>query len=207
MSRTNALGYRIAMIVAVVLAAGESSRMGRPKALLQVDGQTFIERIVSALQASRVGKVLVILGHNADAIQAEIQHLPVTVVVNEDYARGQLSSLVTAIQALQWEKVDGILVHLVDHPFLNPKLVDEMIELFYGSRKLIVVPRYEGRRGHPVLFSRELFPELLNAPLDAGAKEVVHAHRSDTLEMETEDEGVIRDIDTPEEYHCYIGGR
>lgn len=195
------------MIAAVVLAAGESSRMGRPKALLRVDGQTFIERIVSALQASRVGKILVVLGHNAAAIHREIQHLPITVVVNEEYAKGQLSSLVKAVQALQWEKTDGIVVHLVDHPFLNPKLVDEMIELFYGSRKLIVAPRFRGRRGHPVLFSRELFPELLSAPVEHGAKEVVHAHRSDTLEVETEDEGVIRDIDTPEEYHSYVGGR
>jgi molybdenum cofactor cytidylyltransferase len=195
------------MIVAVVLAAGESSRMGRPKALLRVDGQTFIERIVAALQASRVGKVLLILGHNADAIKAEIRHLPVNVVVNEDYARGQLSSLVTAIQALQREKVDGILVHLVDHPFLDSGLVNRMIDRFYESKKLIVLPCYKGQRGHPVLFSSELFPELLSAPLDRGAKGVVRAHRGDTLEVETEDEGVILDIDTPEEYRQYVGGR
>jgi molybdenum cofactor cytidylyltransferase len=195
------------MIVAVVLAAGESSRMGSPKALLRVDGQTFIERIVAALQASRVGKVLLILGHNADAIKAEIRNLPVTVVVNEDYARGQLSSLVTAIQALQREKVDGILVHLVDHPFLDSGLVNRMIDRFYESKKLIVLPCYKGQRGHPVLFSSELFPELLSAPLDRGAKGVVGAHRGDTLEVETEDEGVILDIDTQEEYRQYVGGR
>lgn len=183
--------------------------MGRPKALLPIGGKTFIELIVSALKASKVGKIIVVLGHNAEEIKSKIAHLPVTFVVNKDYARGQLSSLIAALRSLGTEgvagKVDGVLVHLVDHPFLNPTLVNEMIERFYDSKKLIIVPRYKGRRGHPVIFSSQLFSELLNASLDQGAKTVVHAHRAETLEIETEDEGVVADIDTPEEYRRQIG--
>ena len=189
------------MIVAVVLSGGESRRMGSPKALLTVDGQTFIERIVSALRSTKVGKIVVVLGHHAKEIGPKIEHLPVTVVINDDYQKGQLSSLVAALGSLgEAEGVDGVLVHLVDHPFLRPSLVDEMIDRFYDSKKLIVVPRYQDRRGHPVIFSRRLFPELLRAPLDQGAKTVVHAHRDETLEIPVEDEGVIVDIDTWDQY-------
>ncbi len=200
------------MIAAVVLAAGESSRMGRPKALLPIDGVRFIEKIVSSFQSTKVGKILVVLGHNAEEMRQKIADLPVLIVVNNEYKKGQLSSLVAAIRDIQSRQssaeldgiLDGILVHLVDHPYVNPILVDVMIDRFYESKKLIVVPRYHGRRGHPVIFSRSLFSELLNAALDQGAKTVVHAHQKDTLEIDTEDEGVTIDIDTPEEYRQFV---
>jgi molybdenum cofactor cytidylyltransferase len=199
------------MITAVILSAGESSRMGRPKALLSVDGVRFIEKIVSSFQSTRAGKTVVVLGHQADEMRRKIADLPVAITVNNDYKKGQLSSLVAAIREIErWPAsagVDGILVHLVDHPYINAALVNLMIERFYESKKLIVVPRYRGRRGHPVIFSRALFPELVNAPLDQGAKTVVHAHREDTLEIDTEDEGVVIDIDTPDEYRRFVEDR
>jgi molybdenum cofactor cytidylyltransferase len=196
------------MIVAIILSAGESSRMGRPKALLPIDGVRFIEKIVTALQSTRVGKILVVLGHNAEEMRQKIDDLPVTLVTNPDYKKGQLSSLVTAIDSIQagtgGPEVDAILVHLVDHPYINPSLVNLMIDRFYETGKLIVVPRYRQRRGHPVIFSRALFAELKSAPLDEGAKGVVHAHRGDILEIDTEDAGVTIDIDTPEEYQQLV---
>jgi molybdenum cofactor cytidylyltransferase len=196
------------MIVAVVLSAGESSRMGRPKALLPVDGVRFIEKIVATLKSTRVGEIIVVLGHNAEEMRQKINDLPVTIVVNPNYKQGQLSSLIAAINTIQSSKrsesVDGILVHLVDHPYINPDLVNSMIDRFHETKKLIVVPRYQGRRGHPVIFSSALFAALLAAPLDQGAKAVVQAHRGDTLEIDTEDEGVTIDIDTPEEYRQHV---
>ena len=197
------------MIVAIVLSAGESSRMGNPKALLPIGGVSFIERIVEGFRATKAGRIVVVLGHRAAELRKEIVKLPVTIVLNGDYAQGQLSSLNAAIRTLAAQKppedVAAILVHLVDHPFVSPALVDQMIERFYASKKLIVVPRYKGRRGHPVLFSSGLFAELLNTPLEQGAKAVVHAHRDETLEIETDYEGVIIDIDTPEEYRQFLG--
>jgi len=197
------------MIAAVVLSAGESSRMGSPKALLPISGVPFIEEIVRALKGTKIDRIIVVLGHHAEEIQKRIAHLPVTFVVNRDYAKGQLSSLIVAIRSLAaektTEKIDGVLVHLVDHPFISPALVDHMIDRFYETKKLIVIPRCGGRRGHPVIFSSRLFPELLSAPLEKGAKVVVHAHRDETLEIETDFAGVTIDIDTPEEYRQYLG--
>ena len=193
------------MIVAVVLSAGESSRMGRPKALLPIDGQTFIERIVAALKQTKVGKIIVILGHNARELQSKISHLPVEILINTDYKLGQLSSLQLAVRNLQPDlDCDGMLVHLVDHPYLAPALVEEMIRRFYETRKRIIVPIFHGKRGHPVIFSNALFDEILSAPMEEGAKAVVNAHRAETLEIETEEEGIAVDIDTPELYQQHV---
>jgi molybdenum cofactor cytidylyltransferase len=195
------------MISAVILSAGESSRMGRPKALLSIDGQTFIERIVGALKHTKVGNVIVILGHNADEMRRQIEHLPVEILLNPDYKLGQLSSLQVGVRRLETETdCDGMLVHLVDHPYIDPQLVAIMIKRFYESGSLIAVPRHNGRRGHPVIFSRKLFSELLAAPMDQGAKAVVNAHRDDTLEVDTHDEGITVDIDTPELYKKHVKG-
>jgi molybdenum cofactor cytidylyltransferase len=195
------------MIIAVVLSAGESSRMGRPKALLPIQGQKFIERIIRVIGQSRVGRTIVVLGHHADQLRGQIEHLPVEVVINPDYRSGQLSSLQAAIRHISDDdRCDGMLVHLVDHPFIDVALVDALIESFFETKKMIVVPRYKGKRGHPVIFSRELFGELLNAPLDQGAKAVVNAHRQETLEIEWQDEGITLDIDTPELYRQHVRG-
>ena len=195
------------MIVAVVLAAGESSRMGRPKALLPIGGQTFIEKIVGALRQAGLENIIVILGHDAEAMRQKIAHLPVTILVNPDYRKGQLSSLRVAIRhLLANDRCSGLLVHLVDHPYIDAALVNLLIERFEDGGKLIAVPRFHGKRGHPVIFARSLFNELLNAPEDQGAKAVVNAHRDETLEIETEDEGITLDIDTPELYRQHVKG-
>lgn len=195
------------MIVAVVLSAGESSRMGRPKALLPIDGQTFIERIVGALKQGGVERIVVLLGSNAEELRHQIVHLPVEILINPDYQQGQLSSLQVAVRHLQAAKdCVGMMVHLVDHPYIDPKLVRLMLQRFDGSKFSIVVPRHQGKRGHPVIFSRSLFDELLNAPLDQGAKAVVNAHRQDTLEIDTDDVGITLDIDTPELYRQHVKG-
>jgi len=195
------------MIVAVILSAGESSRMGRPKALLPIDGQTFIERIVGALKLGGVERVVVVLGFNADELRRQIGHLPVEILVNPDYRLGQLSSLQVAVRHLQADpECDGMMVHLVDHPYIDAQLVKLMLERFDGSKYSIAVPRHQGKRGHPVLFARALFGELLNAPMDQGAKAVVNAHREDTLELDTDDVGITLDIDTPELYRQHVKG-
>lgn len=195
------------MIAAVVLSAGESSRMGRPKALLPIGGETFIERIVHVLGQAQVDKIFVVLGFDAENMRRSIEHLPVEILVNSDYQKGQLSSLQVAVQRLERDTdYEAMLVHLVDHPYIDTELVDLMIRRFRDSGKLIVVPRFSGRRGHPVIFAGTLFPELLEAPMNEGAKAVVKAHRADILEIDTEQEGITVDIDTPELYRQHVKG-
>jgi molybdenum cofactor cytidylyltransferase len=151
--------------------------------------------------------VIVVLGHDADELTRRIANLPVEILVNRDYRHGQLSSLQVAVRHLRADdRCDGMLVHLVDHPYISKKLVDVMVQRFYESQMSIVVPRFRGKRGHPVIFSRQLFGELLDAPMDQGAKAVVNAHRGETLEMDTEDEGITLDIDTPELYRQHVRG-
>jgi molybdenum cofactor cytidylyltransferase len=181
--------------------------MGRPKALLPIGGETFIEHIVAGLKAAGFAKIVVVLGHNADVLRQKIEHLPVTILVNRDYRKGQLSSLQTAIRYLVADpQCSGVLVHLVDHPFIDPGLVKLLVKRFEDSGKALAVPRYRDRRGHPVIFARALFDELLRAPEDQGAKAVVNAHRRETLEVETENEGITVDIDTPELYRQHVKG-
>ena len=193
------------MIVAIILSAGESSRMGQPKALLSIEGATFIERIVGALKRTRASRIIIVLGHNAEEMRRYVAHLSAEIVINPDYRQGQLSSLQAALRHIANDQAcDGILVHLVDHPYIDAALVDVLIDSFYASGKLIVVPRYHGKRGHPVIFSRALFPELLAGPVDQGAKAVVNAHRGETVEIDTDDEGITLDIDTPDEYRKHV---
>ena len=181
--------------------------MGRPKALLRIDGHTFIEHIIGALRDGGIERIVVVLGFHAEDLRGEISHLPVEILVNPDYKLGQLSSLQVAVRHLQAApECDGIMVHLVDHPYIDPKLVRLMLQRFEGSKFSIVVPRHQGKRGHPVIFSRALFDELLGAPLDQGAKAVVNAHRQDTLEIDTDDVGITLDIDTPELYRQHVKG-
>ena len=193
------------MIVAIVLAAGESSRMGRPKALLPIDGETFIERIVGAFKESGLERILVVLGFHAEEMRRRIERLPVEILVNENYREGQLSSLKAAVRRAQEDQnCQAILVHLVDHPYLSPAVVRRMIDGYAASKSPLVVPKYQGKRGHPVLFDRSLFGELLAAPLDQGAKAVVNAHRGETLEIDTGEIGVTIDIDTPDDYRRHV---
>ncbi len=181
--------------------------MGRPKALLPIDGQTFIERIVAALKQSGLERIVVVLGFNADEMRQKIAPLPVEIVVNSNYQQGQLSSLQSAIRYLESDQnCEGMMVHLVDHPYIDPKLVGVMLRQFSETKSLIVVPRHQGKRGHPVIFSRTLFGELLDAPTDQGAEAVVNAHRDETLVIDTEDIGVTLDIDTPELYRQHVKG-
>ena len=181
--------------------------MGRPKALLPIEGQTFIEKIVGALKQSGIERIVVVLGFNAEEMRRQVEHLPVDIIVNADYKLGQLSSLHAAIRHLQKAgDCDGMLVHLVDHPYIDPQLVRVMVQRFAESKPMIIVPRHQGKRGHPVLFSRALFDELLAAPLDQGAKTVVNAHRDETVEIDTEDVGITLDIDTPELYRQHVKG-
>ena len=180
---------------------------GSPRRCCSIGGQTFIEKIVGALGQAGLEHIIVVLGHDAEAMRQKIAHLPVTILVNPDYRKGQLSSLRVAIRhLLANDRCSGLLVHLVDHPYIDAALVNLLIERFEDSGKLIAVPRFHGKRGHPVIFARSLFDELLNAPEDQGAKAVVNAHRDETLEIETEDEGITLDIDTPELYRQHVKG-
>jgi molybdenum cofactor cytidylyltransferase len=190
----------------VILAAGESSRMGSDKALLPFAGSTFLEHLIR-LFAPRVAPLVVVLGHHAEAIRAAITRRPGLVfAVNPDYRRGQLSSLQTALRALPAE-APAALVTLVDHPAVAESTLDAVLGSFRPENPVLAIPRYRGKRGHPVLLPRRLLDELAALPPDASAKQVVHAHHAEALFLDLDDPGIVADVDTPAEYRQLVGGR
>ena len=192
------------MINAVVLAGGESKRMGRPKPLLPFEGTTFLGHILSVLRVSDVAVTTVVLGAQADAIADSVDLSGVRVVVNEAYERGQLSSLVAAMNAMPVE-TEAILLCLVDHPFVTAELVSRIVGKFAETGGPIIVPVYDGERGHPTLFARPLFAQLLRAPEDQGARYVLYSNESKVLELETSEPGILIGIDTPDDYVRHFG--
>lgn len=191
------------MIAAVVLAAGESSRMGRDKALLPFRGATFLEHIVSTLRQAQMEKIVVVLGHHADEIQAAVKLGNAEVMMNPRYREGQTTSLQAGLLTLN-EVVEGILLCLVDHPLISVSVVRKLIEAFQKQKPPAVIPTYKGERGHPVIFSQTLFSEFKALGPDEGANLVARRHRAETVFVEVDDANVLRDIDTSADYEKLI---
>lgn len=185
-------------IAAIILCAGESRRMGRPKALLACQGTTFLGHLLRVTAHPAIGIRRVVLGAAAEEIQRAAALAPEAVVINQDWQRGQLSSLQAGMRSLPKEGTDGILVCPVDHPLISPQLVDKLIKAFRAQGKPIVMPTWQGHRGHPVIFGAKLYQELLSAPAAVGARAVVWAHQADVYELPTTEEGVIQNLDDPE---------
>jgi molybdenum cofactor cytidylyltransferase len=186
------------LLAAVILSAGASSRMGRPKALLPYREGTFLEHLIEVTRDPRIGVTRVVLGAGAEVIRAIAKLDSSIVALNSAWEQGQLSSICAGLRSLDGVDIDGIVLCPVDHPLVSALLVNELVERFYSGKKSIVLPTYKGRRGHPVIFSKALFSELLAAPEDMGARAVVWAHAADVLEVPTDEEGVILNINDPE---------
>jgi molybdenum cofactor cytidylyltransferase len=188
------------VIAAVVLAAGESSRMGADKALLMYRGRTFLENIISALRDAGVGRVVVVLGHHAELIQQSIDLSSVEVVINQDYRQGQTSSLQAGLRVLAANMPEGVLLCLVDHPVISTDTVQNLIRNFKSADRLVVIPQLNGMHGHPVLVGREVFDQIAALGPDQGADTVIHLYRSQTEFVEVTDPGILIDVDDPESY-------
>ena len=193
-------------VPAIVLCGGASSRMGRPKALLDLGDETFLSHAVRILHDAGADDVVVVTGTHDEEIRAALDAAPlarvpgVRVVRNPDHALGQLTSLRIGLAVVDHPGVAAVVVALVDHPFVRPETVRLLIEAWTRTRAPVVRPRLRGRHGHPVVFGREVFDALRTAPVEAGARAVVRACGDRVLDLDTEDEGTCLDVDTPEDY-------
>ncbi|PYQ14147.1 MAG: hypothetical protein DMH00_02495 [Acidobacteria bacterium] len=181
---------------ALILAAGDSSRMGRSKALLPLEGRTFLEVLLDRFVRVGAAPILVVLGGAAPDILCTVKLSLTRVVINSDPSRGQLSSIHCGLDALAPREVDALFLAPVDTPRVRPETLRKMIEALPGHS--LVVPVHRERRGHPALFAADCFPALRQAPPDQGARAVVHA-TSDRLELPCDDPGVLEDFNTPED--------
>lgn len=181
---------------AILLAAGESRRMGYPKPLLKIGNETFVAHLATAMLTA-ASRLVVVVGAHADRVRRAIPNDPrIAIADNPDYLRGQLSSIKAGIHALSPDCA-ATLVHLCDHPTVKPETFAAVVGVYRAAPKLIVVARHHGRRGHPVLFDRSVFAELLAAPEDKGARVVVNADPQRVSYVDVDDPGVVLDLDTP----------
>jgi molybdenum cofactor cytidylyltransferase len=182
----------------ILLAAGESRRMGFPKPLLTIGDETYLSRLVWAI-LSAVDRLIVVIGAHAQLVRPRVPRDPrVTVVENADFVRGQLSSLKCGLTALG-PHPHAILVHLIDHPKVVAATFRGIVEAFGHGDGAIVIARHNGHRGHPVVFGRTVLAELERAPETQGARAVVNADETRVGYFDTTDPGVLVDLDTPED--------
>ncbi|MBA7608623.1 Molybdenum cofactor cytidylyltransferase [subsurface metagenome] len=192
------------MINAIILAAGQSKRMGKLKPLLRFNDTTFLGQIISVLKLSDVDIITVVLGAEAETIRKSVDLSGTNIIINKDYRKGQLSSLIAAMEQAPQE-TEAILVFLVDNPFITKEFVNKIIVKFKQTNSPIIVPVFNTRRGHPTLFSRSLFHELFNAPKEQGARYVLYSNEDKILELETSESWILIGINTPDDYKCYFG--
>jgi len=195
------------MLAAIILSGGASQRMGSPKALLPYQGRPFLEHLLDVTTHPKIGARRVVLGAHAELIADAVRLAVNEVVINEDWEQGQLSSIQAGIRSLP-AGTDGVILCLIDHPLITAGLIDDLIGRFYADRTakpLIVLPIYQGKRGHPVLFSASVYDELLAAPMDQGARSVVWAHAGEIAEVITAEQGCVLNLNDPETVKRVLG--
>jgi molybdenum cofactor cytidylyltransferase len=190
------------MIAGIILAAGASSRMGRPKALLEYRGETFVDRLIRIF-SRQCDPVIVVAGYHADTIGAHVNGRA-QFVVNPDPDRGQLSSLQTALMRVPGDS-EGFLFTPVDSPVVGDATVALLIETVRAGDVLIAIPRYGGKRGHPVCGARAMIPEFLALPATAETRLAIDSRADRIAYIDVDDSGVLADIDDLDAYRKLAG--
>ena len=187
------------MIHAIILAAGESRRMGRQKLLLPYGGNTVIEHIVTQVLQCEFGGITVVLGHDAGEIAAKLTPLPVQRVVNDEYARGMITSVRHGLKTVPLE-ANAVMIILGDQPDISHAVVSQLIESSRTTGKGIVVPLFESRRGHPILVSTNYRDAIMTRYGDTGLRGLLVDHPEDVAEIRVNHAGILQDMDTPDDY-------
>ena len=194
------------MITAIILAAGESRRMGgQNKLLLPIFGEVLIQKFVRSIRASNVDEVLVVVGHEEEKIKDVLKGQSVRFVENFCYMEGMTTSIQSGIQAASPES-DGLLICLADLPFIETsdfnRLICSFTDFFDTKSSLIIVPVFKGQRGNPVLFSNQ-FREIILQHKGEGCRDIVQKHPECVREVTMENDNVLLDLDTPEDFKLF----
>ncbi len=187
------------MLSAILLAAGESKRMGELKQLMPLGKSTIVGQAIDNLLDSGVDEIIVVLGHKAEEIRKTIVTKPVKIIVNPYYQQGMSASIIAGL-ILVSSQAQAVMLTLGDQPLVDSQTIKRLTTEFYNQDKGIAVPTYKGERGHPVIFAIKYKPELLELKGDIGGREIIKRHPDDVLEVAVDSESVITDIDTREDY-------
>jgi len=194
------------VIWAVVLAAGESRRMGTQKLLLPYGGTTVVEAVVRAALDSSADETMVVLGADREAVRNALKSYPVTFAVNEDYRRGMLSSIQTGFTSLPGGAQAAVLL-LGDQPAVASGAIDELIQAYKERRRGIYLPVYGERRGHPILIDTGYRPEILGLDPNVGLKQLARAHPEDVVAVAISGGEAPEDMDVPGDYARAVSKR
>ncbi len=187
-------------VSAILLAAGEAKRMGKLKQLMPLGGTTILEQTIDNLLSSRVGEVIVVLGHKAEEIRRKIATRPIKITVNPIYRQGMGTSIAAGLKLVD-NRAQAVMLALGDQPFVDSPTINRLIEEFQNHDKGIAIPTYQGRRGHPLIFSIKYKAPLSRLKGDIGGREIIKKHPEDILEVAVDCEGIIIDIDAMPPVH------
>jgi molybdenum cofactor cytidylyltransferase len=191
------------MISAILLAAGESRRMGDFKQLLPFQGKTFVECCVDNLLETSVDEIIVVTGHRHTEVHQVLENRPVKFAFNADFHMGMSSSIQCGIQSLA-EKTTAILIALADQPQIHSSIISKVITAYQSNHPLLVVPVYSSRRGHPIILDAKLREEILAIDPAEGLRQVVQAHKEQVLYLEMMDDSILLDFDYPQDYQKFL---
>lgn len=187
------------MLSAILLAAGESKRMGKPKQLMPLGKSTLLEQAIDNLLNSSVDETIVVLGHKAREISQAIAKKRVRIALNPDYKQGMSTSIIAGLKQVD-RRSRAVMLALADQPLVESGTINQLIEAFNKNDKGIAIPTHRGRRGNPVIFDLKYKPELLKLEGDIGGRVIIQNHPDDVLEVPVDSPSVISDIDTKEDY-------
>ncbi len=199
----NLIKEEISRIHAVILAAGESKRMGFPKMLLTFNGLSMLENVIHNVLKSCIQDIIIVLGAHKEKLLDRITNMNVTHCFNVSYKEGMLSSVICGVKNLP-EDTKAVLIFQGDQPFIKPQVIDLVVAAYLSSGKGIIIPVYAGKRGHPVLIDTKYRKEIEKLDPDKGLRSLAINHNNDVLELETGESGILRDFDTYEDYKLEI---
>ena len=191
------------MISAIILAAGESKRMGKLKQALPFGGSTILEQTVDNLLGSKIGELIVVLGYRAQEIMKKLASRPVRIAVNPAYEQGMSTSIISGLNLVD-DKAQAVMLALADQPFIGSEIIDRLIEEYINHDKGIVIPTFRGSRGNPVIFSIRYKTELSGLKGDVGGREIIGEHSDDVHEVPVDSESISVDIDTLSDYYSHL---
>lgn len=191
------------MVSVILLAAGESKRMGKPKLLMPLGKATILEQTIDNFLASKVNEVIVVLGYRAEEMMKKIAIKPIKIAINPAYHQGMSTSIVKGLSLVD-DRAQAVMLALADQPFVKSQIINRLIEEFLSHNKGIAIPVCHRRRGHPVIFAIKYKEELMGLTGDVGGRQIIRRHPNDILEVAINSESIITDIDTISDYQSIL---